>query len=81
MCPAPQILGFGRLSGRGGGCVSFFVGVPLVLPPRGHDDLVSLLYAQGDLIAAKPYFERDLQIFRLRLGQDHAYTHVKRVPF
>jgi hypothetical protein len=32
------------------------------------------LRAQGDLAGAKPYFERALQICRLRLGKDHALT-------
>jgi Tfp pilus assembly protein PilF len=51
-----------------------------VLGPQHPDtatyltNLGLLLAAQGDLAGARPYWERALHIFRLRLGQDHPYT-------
>ena len=51
-----------------------------VLGPQHPDtaqsliNLGSVLRAQGDLAGAKSYFERALQIFRLRLGQEHPFT-------
>jgi hypothetical protein len=37
-------------------------------------NLGGLLQGQGDLAGAKPYFERALHIFHLRLGQEHPFT-------
>ena len=47
-----------------------------VFPIRRHhlNALGALLYAQGDLAGARPCYERALQIFRLRLGQEHLFT-------
>jgi hypothetical protein len=38
------------------------------------NNLGALLQAQGDLVGARPYYERALRIFMARLGSNHANT-------
>ncbi len=38
------------------------------------NNLGSLLQAQGDLAAAKPYYEGALAIFKARLGDTYSFT-------
>jgi len=45
---------------------------------RSLNNLGFLLRAQGDLVGARPYYERALAIWEKRLGPDHPHTKIAR---